>query len=434
MSIYGDVLSLQKTEGEINHLNALTQLDQMRAQQTLSLFQADQASKEALRNYELTKRGVDQLSQGTAPITSPIDANPRLKSIADEMTKAKNLADQYREQAALIRQNKGNQEDAQKLDDNAKDQQQIYANHELRLLAERKDIEAKAGAAAGAANEANWPQVKAALDAAEPGWDKGKDVDFSPLDGSVVWGPKTATVAKTMGDQALTRYQQLEVAEKAAQLQRQSAADAARKAEFESRDRHRAAQEASSKEGLELRRRALEDRENKGDKAVPFKAATKNEVDDEAATFADEHNLNVTDSRKVARDVYDLAADISKHDPTLGRKEALDMARAQVTAQIKPGEPYKPGWWGTSLFDTKGTKATYSRTEKPDTKPPSETEAAAVKMIEPAAKAGLDVVVTNGVMTGRNGGPVKVTTKEQVATLPKGTRFVGPDGKEWVRK
>ncbi|MDE2022532.1 MAG: hypothetical protein KGI71_06515 [Patescibacteria group bacterium] len=387
MSIYGDVLNLQQQQQSIQDAQTMNQMRMMQLAQMGQAYNIAQTTRQTVRDTELARQQalagqppdpnapppaggtpIDNTApasgnQPAATAPTGIDANPELQGIQSMYKDAASKYQFYTTMAANIRKNGGDIRTAEQYDNNAREQQLVMSQSQARLVQQRKETLGEIGSAAGSATADTFPMVKQRLDALAPGWDRGQDVDFSPLaGGQAVWGPRTQKVLSAMAQSAMTRKQQLDVVHQ--QMQEQTAQQRADDYEKYVAGRNDAAQAnvAARRAGIDERQQEFAYRQQKdAEKAAappkPPKEPTFQDVKDMGDTLGsdpDFSSLNIPQRRNVARDF------IRYRDTLMAKNIPQDQAEAEARAFVKgrivPGTEAKPGFMGFG-----GTPATPPR-------------------------------------------------------------------------
>jgi hypothetical protein len=468
MPVFDTILNLAKTQAEISNMNMLTGLHAQQIQQYQLLNDQAQKSRMIAREYDAQVAAQQagapgqpgQQAAGLGDANGGVEANPQLQAVSTMYQQAQKDYLYHKGMANALRAKGGKLDLAEKYDDNARQARQDMAAAQLRLLQQRKEMLQEVGGLAGTADENNFPQVRARMDYLQPGWDRGQDVDFSPLDGRVTWGPRTAKVLTTIGNGAMTRHQQVDASLRQQTIDNTTEHDADLADEYASRDAARKARDVAARDNIDLKERRLDDQEDgtiggrrttagtKAAKAAVPKEPTATEVKETAANFANEDGLtDLSDAdRKVAsRDFLRYRNQVQAKNPDMDPQQADNEAMAFVKTRIKPGADgqqtwswYNPFHWGEPT-KVGATKPGYSKTGngaapgKGATATPSQTQgddALGTKLAAVGLSGDKGVRVQDGKVTTDGGGPVPIANDDQYNLLPSGTVFIGPDGKK----
>lgn len=444
MSVYGDILDLAHTKAETDNLKATAKYHLAYADQMQQNVQAQIQSRIISREFEAQKAQLANQAAGDTPAAgltggpggqgSPDEfgSNPQMAAINSDIARATQDYQYHSQLASRMRAGGGDLKLAEKFDDNARQARQDIAQGQLRLLEERKNVLRETGGLAGTANAENFGTVRDRLDKLQPGWDRGQDVDFSPLEGGqVVWGPRTQRVLSTMADSAMTRAEQMTSQHQMATELNASERDATLRDEYQSRAWKR-------EQDVRVKRDQMAQRDREKNSAGLEKAAketmpkpvTAAEANANVATMRDEFDLEPANAKVASwdylRERNRLVA--QKVDPEQADKQAMEFVRSRV----QPGtEGVSAPWYKPWESDTKAKPAGYKKTPNtaaPDTAPTSTPEQDALG--KALVKAGLDVDMKDGAITAKGGGSVTITNDAQYNLLPTGTVFIAPDGKK----
>lgn len=438
MPLYDNFLELAGTKAKIANLEADTQ--DKAAQGALRLAQADAYEKNA-KVDEATRAAAkkaqdaeDAAAKANAPV--PVaDQDP----LTQQITAAQKDIKAQTALAAEIRRSGGDQKLAdQAMDAANRARDTLFHNMNLKFTADKekaKDLAAAAGSVAP--DGSNVRQVVAQVERVAPGWTKNMDLD-TDLMGNVVWGKKTQKALATTQQQGVTAKDQLELQHKAL-LAKMTAEENARKAKA---DQQRAIdsdrRDSLARDKLEVDRERLSDTKeeraarraereakaaDKTTKERTPKAPTEGAVKALVPALAKEFELSAEDAALAARDyAVKVEEQLAKGDS----REAAEAAGLElVRSRHRPGQKSTKKFFG--LVGEDGKPATYQKFG--EAKPGGYEEGT------PETAIALDKAK---VPFSMEGGVYKFTDAAKadagIALLPKGTVFVGPDGKKYKKK
>ena len=242
-----------------------------------------------------------------------------------------------------------------------------------------------------------------------------------------LWGPPEQKLMKNLRDQYTTISEQQTIAnqkliregaEASRALAEKRAATAEKQKDAELAIRQAAVGVAERKENNleEMRSRRIQLSEQRAAKSKDPNSA---EAKSTARYLSSQIGMPDDIAPKAAYDFLRQKADKIREgmDPKDADADALEY----VSGMFTPGKPAEK----TLGFTTKeAVPAKYGATPA-DNSPDLE-------LMKKLDGSGIQAKVANGKVVGANGGPVVIKTKEQMQLLPKGTQFIGPDGKPWT--
>jgi hypothetical protein len=267
--------------------------------------------------------------------------------------------------------------------------------------------------------------------------------------GNPIWGDTTKRTMYTLNQSGMDAGKALDEKikiddnlRKASETVAKIAEDNARAAELDSRAALNRSKtpgtkeyEAASAGGDRAAARAQATRLSKLADAAPTKTMIDSAREDVNAYVKAEYSGAKFDDTlgAFANDVAARANKIRADAAARGDSISMDDARYQAIESLKPfivdKEKPKEGFMG--FYASPGVK-TYRRASQPVVVPTEDKKNA--ELVGNLNKVGLQVTVTNGKVTGANGQPVQVKSKEQRDALPAGTIYIGPDGKQWTKQ
>jgi hypothetical protein len=406
---------VQHTQAETQQALANTNLLNTQVQQMAGNRQAIQEAVLAQQNAGAAQAGTTPTTNAQGipldpttgqPKVTGINANPDMMNLNSTISGLQQRQQMYQ---SVMNNPKSSPQMVQQYSDMYTKAQQDIAAAQEKQLGLKKDLITQIGGIASAAGRdpavaAGDPDAFATyhqqLDAIAPGYLNDKDVDHD-LVGNVTAGPRTAKVLASMGQASMSAQQQLATAAETAQgqgrligAQAAAASEALREKEFDAKEA-----QAQAKAAAQSGPPAV--------KVVTPKTPTTSEVNNHATSLASELVLPPAQAKAAAQDMLEMRnALIAKGtDPVLADQQA----HAAIVAKAQPGTPAAttPGM----LYGTNTTPAVPGVYPKP-----------AEATTAPAAAAPAA------------GGPPTALTKEAAMALPSGTVFIGPDGKQHVRK
>lgn len=425
MSIYADILDLAKTKAQIGNLQSQAQLRGAQANAANQLAQTEQQTRVITREFEQQKAdraNADAANTGAAGLGSADEfgTNPQMAAIQSDIQRATQDYQYHTQLASALRARGGDLKLAEKFDDNARQARQDIANGQLRMLEERKNVLREVGGLAGSAREDNFGTVRDRLDQLMPGWDRGKDVDFSPLEGGkVVYGPRTAAVLRTLSDSSMTAHEQAEAQHQTAVELNTSQRDATLAEEYASRAWKREQDVRLKREGM-----AKKADPTANVKVPAPKAVTSSEANANTPMLRDELGVDIGSAKVAAwdylRERNRLLASGAKPE------EADDQALAFVKKRVQPGTDTVPApWYKPWQADEPAKPGKYSKSAAaPASLAPMD---ALGKSLADSGLEGFEIT-KDGTVQARGGGPVQVKTPAQARKLPSGTVFTDPTG------
>jgi hypothetical protein len=436
-SILQDLQGYQQADANIQATTAEAALRNAQVQQIQQAATVAQANRQASRAAAQAQMNAPETVGGTAPPTPPggVNSNADVSAINDNITQ---LNEDYTNQSNLASQLRiagGDPNLAAKADEQARQSQAALATEQLRLLDTKKNVIQQAGSVAQAATADNWVQSKQQLDSLIPGWDKNADVDFDPLHGGqTTYGARTAKVLDALGKQAQTSYQQTQVAHAAAEdihqsaeLDRQKASDAVRATQVDQDN-------ALSRARVADLARKAEATANPKPAKIPEPKVS--EINDLAPDLATDNGLPLKSATVMAGDILRRRNELQSQNPGMSVEDATDQANEEAKARVQQGVK-------TPFYSmVPNTPPSYNRVGKSTATPVTATtstgntpdaEAQTTNVLGPLARMGVAAKMMNGQVTAQDGSPLKITSKAQALALPKGTRFIGPDGQSHTR-
>ncbi|MFS8083817.1 MAG: hypothetical protein ACMG51_10220 [Ginsengibacter sp.] len=436
MSIYADVLQLTQAQANIQSTQAQTQLHEAQAEALGQNANVQRATRLAMQASAQAQAQAPAAAAGTAPTDPPVGiaGNPDVIAAGKDVTQLQSSVANAQQTSQAIRMNGGDPKLAEQYDTQAREAQANLAQAQLRVMQAKKDALQQASAVAASANPENFTQVKSQLDMLTPGWDKGQDVNFDPLQGGqTVYGDRTAKVLDAYSKQGQTAYQQAEIKYDTAKELRLNQDTTIAQERADTADKQLTSQDALRRARIS----AIADKQNAAAKPPPIaKSPQAHEINDLAPQLASDNNIPQAQARLMANDVLRRRNELQAQTPGMSSEDATAQATSEAAGRIQKGST---GTWYPGIFGgTKDVKPSYTPAGMGKTASGTgdtpDAQAAAVAALTPLTKAGIAAKVTGGAVTAPDGSPLKLASTSQVAGLPSGTHFIWTDGTERVKK
>lgn len=272
-----------------------------------------------------------------------------------------------------------------------------------------------------------------------------------PTTGRPLYNDDTIRALKPYTDQQTSVHEANTLTAQIAKQKEDKARDDERERHNREREDRDNARLRQMQEGLEIRERAETRREQELatrtqaqlDKANSIASKPANEVQKKSARAVvtadpDYEGIKFDASLDaLAADVADRANKIRADGIRAGEDPGFEQARRDAWEELKPFVQVKDqggivipktdwrigGEKRASYVRAAGMKANAEASSKDD-----------LALMQQLDKAGIKASVAGGKVTATGaGGPVQIASKAQYDALPTGTRFVGPDGKEWTK-